>query len=152
MRRSTGSTPFGTTGLHDAIIRAIDDVQPAKGRRALVLLSDGNDRYSQASAADALDRARRSDVMIYPVAHRRDASAALCRARDHHRRPVLHARDGAALADTLRGIARELRQQYLLGYTPSRAPVAGSDEWRSISVSVKRPGARVRARDGYLVK
>jgi Ca-activated chloride channel family protein len=59
---------FGTTGLHDAIIRAIDEVQPAKGRRALVLLSDGNDRYSKASAADALDRARAADVMIFPVA------------------------------------------------------------------------------------
>ena len=60
--------PFGTTGLHDAIIRAIDEVQVAKGRRALVLLSDGDDRYSRATAADALDRARRADVMIFPVA------------------------------------------------------------------------------------
>ena len=49
-------------------------------------------------------------------------------------------------------IARELRQQYLLGYTPSRPPVAGSNEWRSITVVVKKPGAQVRARDGYLVK
>jgi VWFA-related protein len=63
-----------------------------------------------------------------------------------------HARDGAALADTLRGIARDLRQQYLLGYTPTRLPIAGSNEWRSISVAVRRPGAEVRARDGYLVK
>jgi Ca-activated chloride channel family protein len=63
-----------------------------------------------------------------------------------------HARDGTALADTLRTIARELRQQYLLGYTPTRPPVAGSNEWRSITVVVKKPGAQVRARDGYLVK
>ena len=35
---------FGTTGLHDAIISSIDAVQPARGRRALVLLSDGTDR------------------------------------------------------------------------------------------------------------
>ena len=52
----------------------------------------------------------------------------------------------------LRGIARELRQQYLLGYTPARHAVAGSDEWRSITVTVKRPGMQVRARDGYVVK
>jgi Ca-activated chloride channel family protein len=63
-----------------------------------------------------------------------------------------HARDGAALEDTLRAIARELRQQYLLGYTPTRSPVPGSNEWRSISVTVKRPDVHVRARDGYLVK
>ncbi|PYR54712.1 MAG: hypothetical protein DMF85_21495, partial [Acidobacteria bacterium] len=60
--------PWGTTGLYDAVIRAIDAIQTAKGRRALVLLSDGNDRYSEASAADALAKARRSDVMIYPIA------------------------------------------------------------------------------------
>ena len=57
---------------HDRAARrdhpSIDAIQSAKGRRALVLLSDGNDRYSKASAADALDRARRSDVMVYPVA------------------------------------------------------------------------------------
>jgi hypothetical protein len=59
---------FGTTGLHDAIVAAIAAVQPARGRRALILLSDGDDRYSQTSAAEALQAARQSDVMIYPVA------------------------------------------------------------------------------------
>jgi len=143
---------FGTTGLYDAIIAAIDDVQPAKGRRALIILSDGNDRYSEASAADALERARRSDVMIFPVstgAARPPLFAELATLTGGR---SFHARDGAALAETLRGIAHELRQQYLLGYTPLRPPVSGSNEWRSISVTVKRPGANVRARDGYLVK
>lgn len=144
--------PFGTTGLHDAIIRAIDEVQPAKGRRALVLLSDGNDRYSQASAADALDRARRADVMIFPVAIGATRPPLFAELATITGGRSYHARDGAALADTLRGIARDLRQQYLLGYTPTRPPVAGSNEWRSISVAVRRPGAQVRARDGYLVK
>jgi Ca-activated chloride channel homolog len=143
---------FGTTGLHDAIITAIEDVQPAKGRRALVLLSDGNDRYSRASAAAALDRARRSDVMIYPVAIGQARAPLFAELATITGGRSFHARDGAALADTLRSIARELRQQYLLGYTPARPPVAGSNEWRSISVTVKRPDVRVRARDGYLVK
>ncbi|HVD92283.1 MAG TPA: VWA domain-containing protein, partial [Vicinamibacterales bacterium] len=53
-------TPWGTTGLHDAIIQAIESIQAAKGRRALVLLSDGNDRYRKATDGDALERARRS--------------------------------------------------------------------------------------------
>jgi Ca-activated chloride channel homolog len=143
---------FGTTGLHDAIIRAIDEVQPAKGRRALVLLSDGNDRYSQATTADALDRARRADVMIFPVALGATRPPLFAELATLTGGRSYHARDGAALADTLRTIARELRQQYLLGYTPTRTPVTGSDEWRSITVTVNRPGAQVRARDGYLVK
>jgi len=143
---------FGTTGLHDAIIRAIDEVQPAKGRRALVLLSDGNDRYSKASAADALDRARTADVMIFPVALGSVRPPLFAELATLTGGRSYHARDGTALADTLRTIARELRQQYLIGYTPTRTPVAGSNEWRSITVAVKRPDAQVRARDGYLVK
>lgn len=144
--------PFGTTGLHDAIIQTIDDVQPARGRRALVLLSDGDDRYSKATAAEALERARRSDVMIFPVALGPDRPPLFAELATISGGRSYHARDAASLTDTLRVIARELRQQYLLGYTPSRPLIAGSDEWRSITVTVKRPGMQVRARDGYVGK
>lgn len=145
---------FGTTGMHDAIITSIDAVQPARGRRALLLLSDGDDRYSKATAAQALERARQSDVMVYPIAlgPTRPALfaelATLTGGRSHH------ARDPRILADTLRRIARELRHQYLLGYTPTRPIVAGRNEWRSISVTLKRSGLQdlpVRARDGYII-
>jgi Ca-activated chloride channel homolog len=144
--------PWGTTGLHDAIIESIDAIQAAKGRRALVLLSDGNDRYSKASASAALERARRSDVMIYPVAI-------------GARRPPLFAelatltggrsfqpRNMDELQVTMKTIANELRHQYLLGYTPSRPIAAGEPQWRAISVRVARTGVTVRARDGYLAK
>ena len=144
--------PFGTTGLHDAIIRAIDEVQVAKGRRALVLLSDGDDRYSRSTAADALDRARRADVMVFPVALGATRPPLFAELATLTGGRSFHTRDPATLTETLRAVARELREQYLLGYTPSRPLVAGSNEWRSIVVTVKRPGARVRARDGYLVK
>jgi Ca-activated chloride channel family protein len=143
---------FGTTGLHDAIIAAIDAIQEARGRRALVLLSDGNDRYSTASAADALARARASDVLVYPVAFGRSRPplfaelAALTGGRSYH------IEDARRLPDTLRAIARELRSQYLLGYSPATPIVSGSGEWRSIEVRVDRPGATVRARDGYVAK
>lgn len=143
---------FGTTGLYDAVMRAIDEVQPAKGRRALVLLSDGDDRYSQATAADALERARRGDVMIFPVALGKARPPLFVELATLTGGRSYHARDGAALGDTLRAIARELRHQYLLGYTPARPPVSGSNEWRSITVVVHKPGVQVRARDGYLVK
>jgi Ca-activated chloride channel family protein len=63
-----------------------------------------------------------------------------------------HAPDQKALSDIMRRIALELREQYLLGYTPGRSIVAGAHEWRSISVIVRRPGVQVRARDGYVAK
>jgi Ca-activated chloride channel homolog len=148
----TRLTAFGTTGLHDAIVSAIDAVQPARGRRALVLLSDGNDRYSSATAEAALERARRADVMIYPVALGQSRPALFAELATISGGRSFHMRDPNRLPDTLRAVARELHEQYLLGYTPRKPIVPGSDEWRSIGVTVKRAGLDVRARDGYLVK
>ncbi len=143
---------FGTTGLHDAIIRAIDAVQPARGRRALIVLSDGDDRYSQAMATDVLDRARRADVMVFPIALGRIRPPLFAELATLTGGRSAHATDGNTLAETVRAIATELRWQYLLGYTPTRPPLPGSNDWRSITVTVKKPDAKVRARDGYLVK
>jgi Ca-activated chloride channel family protein len=140
---------WGTTSLHDAVIAAIDAIQPASGRRALVILSDGDDRYSRASAADALAHARRADVLIYPIAlgERRPELFAELAALTGGR--SAHLKDARRLPETLNGIARELRHQYLIGYTPSR-PLDRDGEWRSIDVRVSRTGVTVRARDGYI--
>jgi Ca-activated chloride channel family protein len=143
---------FGTTGLYDAIIRAVDAIQPARGRRALVLLSDGSDRYSEASASDALERARRSDVMLYPIALGRTRPPLFAELATLTGGRSFYVRDAKTLPDTLRAIAAELRDQYLLGYSPARPIVAGANEWRAITVTVNRPGLRVRARDGYVAK
>lgn len=66
---------WGTTALHDAVMAALLQLADGQGRRALVLLSDGTDRYSQASAADVLERSRGSDVLIYPIAFARTRPA-----------------------------------------------------------------------------
>jgi Ca-activated chloride channel homolog len=138
---------WGTTPLHDAIIAGIDEIQPAGGRRALVLLSDGDERHSQASAAQALEHARRGDVLVYPIALGRGRPPLFAELAVATGGRSYHLRDGTRLADTLGEIARELRHQYLIGYTPRRLPEGGG--WRSIEVRVKRPRAIVRARDGY---
>lgn len=140
---------WGTTSLHDAVIDAIDTLQPAAGRRALVLLSDGDDRYSEASAEDVIARARRADVMIYPVALGRTQRPLFTRLAQLTGGRAFHQRDTRKLPDTLRAIADELRRQYLIGYTPSRPIVAGEGGWRDIDVRVRRAGLTVRARDGY---
>ena len=145
-------TPWGTTGLYDAIIQSIEAIQSAKGRRALVVLSDGSDRYSKASAADALNRARQSDVMVYPVTIGQTAPPMFAELATVTGGRSFHPRDAKALDIAMRTIANELRHQYLLGYTPSRPIVAGEERWRTITVNVSRTDVRVRARDGYLSK
>jgi Ca-activated chloride channel homolog len=143
--------PWGTTPLHDAIADGIERIQQAGGRRALVLLSDGDERYSTRTAADVTVLARQSDVMIFPVALGRVRPTLFAELAALTGGRSLHVRDPRALAEALAGIARELRHQYLLGYTPAR-PLSERGGWRSIAVRVRRPGLRVRARDGYLVR
>jgi Ca-activated chloride channel family protein len=142
--------PWGTTGLHDAIIQSIDAIQTAKGRRALLLTSDGNDRFSNASAAEALERARRSDVMVYPITLGKTRPALFAELATLTGGRSFQPKDMKQLDETVRTIAGELRHQYLLGYTPSRPIVPGEEQWRSITVRVSRQEAVVRARDGYL--
>lgn len=143
---------WGTTALHDAIISAIDTVDGSTGRRALVILSDGDDRYSEASAAETLARARRSNVMVYPVALGKSRPPLFAELSTLTGGRSYHAPNLEGLDRMLQTIAAQLRDQYLLGYSPSRPTVSGSDEWRSIVVRVKKPGLSVRARDGYYVR
>lgn len=142
--------PWSTTALHDGIIAALDRLESETGRQAVVLFSDGTDRYSSRSAADVLDRARRSNALIYPIAFgkKRPPLLAELAVLTGGRSFVL--RDARELESTLATVARELRFQYLLGYTPSDPIVRGEKEWRSLRVTLKnRPDLRVRARDGY---
>lgn len=148
-----GLEPWSTTRLHDAITRSISLIEPAGGRRALVLLSDGVDRGSSATAAEALDRARRADVLVYPIALGESrpplftSLAVLTGGRS------FHVVDPKRIEATFHSIATELRTQYLLGYVPSRRlPPGLEEEWRSIEVRVSRRGARVRARNGYFAR
>jgi Ca-activated chloride channel family protein len=147
-----GLSAWGTTALYDSIIAAIDTVDGARGRRALVVLSDGDDRYSEAGAAEALTRARRSNVMVYPIALGKTRPPLFAELSTLTGGRSFHARELEGLDQTLRTIAEQLREQYLLGYSPTRPPVSGANEWRSITVRVKRPGVTVRARDGYYVR
>jgi len=143
--------PWSTTALHDAIITTLDRLDGEKGRLAFVVFSDGIDRYSNATAARVVERARGSQALVYPITLGRTAPplAAELAAVTGGRSFLL--RDARTLGDTLSTIARELRFQYLIGYAPSGQVKSGAAQWRSIRVRVPgKPGLKVRARDGYM--
>ena len=143
---------WGVTLLNDAIVRCVDLLSRTSGRRAIVLLSDGEDRFSRATDADVTARVRSSDVMVYPVAiaHKRSRLFAELATLSGGRSFQL--RNAKELEPTLKTIAEDLRWQYLLGYAPARPWPAGQAEWRAITVRVQRPGLHVRARTGYFAR
>ena len=143
--------PWSTTALRDAIVAALDRLEPEPGRQALVIFSDGNDRYSRASEATVVERARRSNALIYPITFGKQRPPLLAELAVLTGGRSFLLKDATELEKTLSTIARELRYQYLLGYAPAEPIEAGVHEWRSIRVTLKtpRPGLRVRARDGY---
>jgi Ca-activated chloride channel homolog len=144
--------PWGSTSLNDALIRSLDLLEGETGRRAIVILSDGVDRYSNASEADVVNRARRSDVLIYPIALAKTRPPLFVELATITGGRSFHLRDARQLQPTLQAILEDLRAQYLIGYEPALPQSEGPEEWRSITVTVQRPDAKVRARSGYSTK
>ena len=140
---------WGTTPLYDATLAALDIIQHASGRRALILLSDGEDRYSRTTSDALIAEARRRDALVYPVATGRKRSDFFAELASVTGGRSFQAAERRDLEAALGAIARELRLQYLLGYTPIGEERRG---WRSSRVTVSRPDVKVRARDGYNVK
>jgi VWFA-related protein len=142
--------PWSTTALHDGIITALDRLEGEPGRQAVVVFSDGADRYSHATAAQVIERARRGHALIYPIGFGRERPSLLAELAVISGGRSFLLRDVKDLDKTLADVARELRYQYLLGYTSSSSSATQASEWRSIRVSAQKPGLRVRARDGYV--
>ena len=144
---------WSTTALRDAVVKTLDRLAPEAGRQALVVFSDGTDRYSQVSAEEMLDRARRGPALVYPIVFGRAAVPVLSDVARLTGGRSFVLRDANGLDGALASIARELRHQYLLGYAPAGTAEAG--RWHPITVRVRGQDARnlrVRARDGYVAR
>ena len=142
-------TPWGTSPLGDATMAAIARVAEGAGRRALVLFTDGRERYNEAERAAVLDRVRRGSVLVYPVAVGGKPTPLLVELAGASGGRSFSARDDRDAVRSAEALAEDLRNQYLLGYAPTRPPDQGEEAWRSIRVTVSRPGVTIRARDGY---
>jgi Ca-activated chloride channel family protein len=73
-------TPHGLTAMYDAVFQAIPMAQLGRNRkRALVVISDGNDTVSQVGIRDLKEQIRRSEVLVYAIAARRRGPEFRCR-------------------------------------------------------------------------
>jgi len=145
---------WGSTAFYDAVLQGLDLVERHRGRRALVLFTDGEDMVSHATAEDVERRIEVSATPVYVIAQGKGMrDAALKRVLDR----VAGVSGGRAFytdrIEQLEGvfaeIGEDLASQYLLAYTPGTLVRDGS--WRTIRVEVPGKGKQyeVRARQGY---
>ena len=150
--------PGGGTSLYDAIFYACRDKlmqdQPMfKFRRAMVVLSDGDDNQSRYTREQALEMAQKADVVIYTISTN---ITRLPTDGDKVMKYLASETGGLAffpfkvedLAQSFENVANELRHQYSILYRPE--PLKADGLWHPIDLKVKgRKDLIVRSRRGY---
>jgi Ca-activated chloride channel family protein len=147
----------GMTALNDAVVRAAKDLsrRPEK-RRAVILLTDGLDTKSAATAEKALNAALAANATIYTVdmidpqakaMEKMQAAGALKYYASKSGGRYISSPGGQALDDAFDEIREELSNQYTLGYRPTNK--AHDGRWRKIELKLDRPDINARTRDGY---
>ncbi len=153
--------PGGGTSLYDAIYFACKDKlmldQPMyKFRRAMVILSDGDDNQSHYSRDQALEMAQKADVVIYTISTN---NSHIVTDGDKVMRYLAEQTGGTAffpfqasdLNQSFENIANELRHQYNLFYRPE--PEHDDGQYHAVEIKVRgRKDLTVRGRKGYYAK
>lgn len=143
---------MGWTSLHDAVAAGLHVFRGARGRRAMILLTDGDDTSSSAPYRDVLEFARRSGVAVYAVGLQvspfdlgvRKKLGRLAEETGGRSFYISHADE---LAGVYGQIERELRSQYLLAYLSAGPLPDGSP--RPVEVVVRGGRLRSRTTHGY---
>lgn len=149
--------PGGGTALYDAIYFAckekLQDQPPEKFRRAMVILSDGEDNESRYTREQALEMAQKADVVIYSISTNNlslegDGDKVLRYFAQETGGQVFFPFKASDLAQSFENIANELRHQYIIVYRPE--PLKADGQYHTIDIRVKgRKDLTVRARHGY---
>lgn len=140
------TTPEGETALVDGILAGLIVGESEVGRSLLMVFSDGLDTASFTRAERLLDMAKRTDVVVYPIASKGARPDFLEDVASFTGGRLHEVERDADLTPTFRAILDEFRYRYLVTYTPRNVPRGG---WHTLDVKVNRPGARVKARPGY---
>ena len=149
--------PGGGTALYDALYSACKDQmltlrEEGVVRKAIVLVSDGDDDFSHALETDAIKECQRAETIVYAIST--DVSPSRDKG-DKVLRDIAEATGGQAfypikIEDVALGfisIEEELRSQYLLEYRPANFKLDGS--FRTIYLHANDPRYHVRAHTGY---
>ncbi len=147
----------GGTALYDAVYRACKEKLAKEKsdrpvRKAIIILSDGEDNQSEVTKQQAIEMAERSEVIIYAIST--DDSGLILRG-DKVLEDLASATGGRAffpfkmkdIEHSFAAIEDELRSQYLVSYRPSDFDADG--RYRAIEITALKKDLQVRARRGY---
>jgi Ca-activated chloride channel family protein len=147
-----GLQAWGGTSLYDAIHYSLGRIKDAPGRKALIVFSDGADTTSQLQDKDVVDYARAVEATVYSIGFK--GSGFMASSPRGFLRKIATETGGQFFAPDKVGelikvfneISNELKNHYLLAYTPKLAP---DGTWREIALKVSRADAQIRVRKGY---
>lgn len=140
----------GDTALYDTLVYSLYYFGGLKGKRALILLSDGEDYGSKYSFGEALEYARRSGVSLYTVGidlKEFEVRTKLQRLSDETGGRSFFVDASSELDKVFETIEKELRSQYLLAYQSSNP--SRSEKFRAIEVRIAKPGLEAKTLRGY---
>jgi Ca-activated chloride channel family protein len=145
---------WGSTAFHDAVLRGLDLLERHRGRRALVLFTDGEDMVSHATVEDVQRRIEVSATPVYVIAQgkgmrEQGLKQVLDRVADVSGGRAFYTDRIEQLEGVFAEIGEDLASQYLLAYAAGESVRDGS--WHAIRVEVPGKGRQhaVRARQGY---
>jgi Ca-activated chloride channel family protein len=155
------AVPRRMTALLDAIYMGVSKMRQAKyAKKALLIISDGGDNHSRYTENEIKALVKEADVMVYaigiydryfPTEEERLGPALLGEVAELTGGRAFTVENPNDLADVATKIGVELRNQYVLGYRPTK--VVRDGKWRKIKVKLLPPKGlpplRVYARTGY---
>jgi len=143
--------PLGGTALYDALHAAYRKIGTFKGRKVIVVLSDGADTVSQFGFKRVLQEARTNSTMIYSIglgieggAPRRDVLKDFSSSTGGQ---FFYIKKKGTLGAAYERIAEELGKQYYLTYSTTNEEWNG--RWIKMKVESLRKDVKIRARKGY---
>ena len=148
-------TALGGTALYDALYNSLQHLRDVKGRRAVVLLSDGRDEDNPGKGpgskhvlSDVLALQQKVGATVYAIGLGTNLDyETLEKLADQSGGQTYYAEDASALSDQFRKIVDDLRRRYVLSYSSTNRTADGN--WRAIEIRPRASGLVVTGPTGY---
>ena len=152
-RAASDTKADGATALYDAVVLGLYQFRTLQGRKALIVITDGDDNRSHVDFDTLLRYARSAGSPIYfiavgiPLTDFRSRKVTKTVAEESGGQ-VFHLGSADKIAEVTRRIEEELRSQYILAFRSDSPKPPG--EYRAVEVAVGKPGITARTIRGYI--